>query len=59
LTLVARPKVSPTTSLHFGIRLADIESVRGLRARLAQEDVQTGDIFEGENKVAFHGSCAC
>jgi hypothetical protein len=55
LTLVARPKVSPTTSLHFGIRLADAESVRRLRARLAQEEVQTGEIFESDGDR--HASC--
>jgi hypothetical protein len=40
--------------LYFGITVADAESVPRLRARLAREDVQTSEIFESENRVAFH-----
>jgi catechol 2,3-dioxygenase-like lactoylglutathione lyase family enzyme len=55
LTLAARPMVSPSSSpsLHFGIKVADADSVRRLRVRLARESVQTGDLFESESRVAF------
>jgi catechol 2,3-dioxygenase-like lactoylglutathione lyase family enzyme len=56
LTLVGRPEVSPPASLHFGIRVADPESVRRVRSMLAAADVETGDLFEGERRVAFHCS---
>jgi len=54
LTLVGRPTVSPPTSLHFGIGLADAESVRRLLVRLMRENVQTGELFESQDRVAFH-----
>src|SRR6266536_244171 len=54
LTLVGRSTVSPPSSLHFGIGLADAESVRRLLVRLMREDVQTGELFASEDRVAFH-----
>jgi catechol 2,3-dioxygenase-like lactoylglutathione lyase family enzyme len=54
LTLVAQATVSPSPSLHFGIELSDTDAVRRLLARLQQEDVQIGELFEGESRVAFH-----
>jgi hypothetical protein len=54
LTLVARPNASPSPSLHFGIELADPGSVRRLLARLSAENIKTGELFEGETRVAFH-----
>jgi hypothetical protein len=35
LTLVARPNVSPSPALHFGIKVADPGSVRRLLPRLS------------------------
>jgi hypothetical protein len=54
LTLVARPVVSPSSSIHFGIKVADADSVRRSLARLADEDVRVGELFESESRVAFH-----
>jgi hypothetical protein len=54
LTLVARPNVSPSPSLHFGIRAADPDSVQGLLRQLAAKNVKTGDLFESDSPVAFH-----
>jgi len=54
LRLVARPNVSPSASLHFGIRAADPDSVRSLLTQLTAENVKTGDLFEGDGRIAFH-----
>jgi hypothetical protein len=46
--------VAPAPSLHFGSELADADSVQRLVARLLREDVQTGELFDSEERVAFH-----
>jgi catechol 2,3-dioxygenase-like lactoylglutathione lyase family enzyme len=54
LTLVVEPDVSPSPSLHFGIRVADPDSVRRLLVRLSSENIETGELFESDSRVAFH-----
>ena len=53
VTLVVQPDVSPSPSLHFGIRVADAGAVRRLLARLSAANVETGELFESESRVAF------
>lgn len=50
LTLAAGPNVSPSASLHFGVRVADPDSVRRLRARLSGENVEVGELFESDDR---------
>jgi catechol 2,3-dioxygenase-like lactoylglutathione lyase family enzyme len=54
LTLVARTYVSPSPSLHFGIRVGDAHAVRRLLARMADEAVDTGELFQSGSRVALH-----
>ncbi len=53
MTLAPGPVVSPPSSLHFGIRVADAESVRRLLERLIEDGVQAGDLYDGGSRVAF------
>jgi catechol 2,3-dioxygenase-like lactoylglutathione lyase family enzyme len=54
LTLVARPNVSPSPSIHFGIRVADPDTVRRLLTRLSLENARRGIT----NPVGFEPSGA-
>jgi catechol 2,3-dioxygenase-like lactoylglutathione lyase family enzyme len=54
VTLARRPDISPPSSLHFGIRLADPDSVHRLLTRLSAENVETGELFASHHRVAFH-----
>jgi hypothetical protein len=54
LTLVAASGVSPSPSLHFGIRVANPQSARRLLRQLSVKGVKTRELFESEERVAFH-----
>jgi hypothetical protein len=54
VTLARRLDVSPPSTLHFGIRLADPDSVHRLLTRLSAENVETGELFTSHHRVGFH-----
>jgi catechol 2,3-dioxygenase-like lactoylglutathione lyase family enzyme len=54
LTLVARSDSAPSPTFHFGIGVADPSEVSWLLARLSVDGVQTGELYESDDRVAFH-----